>query len=93
MTTDTQPLTAWDIAYATQYLDVDMNAEVPCQWLIPCDTPATWALVNGCCGFMSSVCDPHKQRTDAALDAMREGAGYDCRKCKASNSDYTWRPI
>jgi len=69
----------------------DLNANVPCQWLIPCTDVATWALVNACCGLTSTVCEPHKHQTDALLRQFMDADGYDCRRCGAFNSAHTWR--
>jgi hypothetical protein len=90
VSTDTQPLAQWEV----ELLDAtvaDLSAEVPCQWLIPCTATATWALVNACCGLTSSVCEPHKHKSEAEVQQLMTDGGYDCRRCGAFNPGYTWR--
>lgn len=92
MSTDTQPLAEWEIDILVESgLIADLSAEVPCQWLIPCTAVATWALVNACCGLTSSVCEPHKHKSEAEVQQLIADGGYDCRRCGAFNSRYTWR--
>lgn len=70
----------------------DLNAVVPCQWLRPCMAVATWALVNSCCGLVSTLCEPHKRQNEAFLqEILNEGDAYECLRCRAVNSAYTWR--
>jgi hypothetical protein len=71
----------------------DLNATVPCQWRIPCDMVATWALVNLCCGLVSTLCEPHKHKNEAVLQDLLNDGGYDCRRCNAFNARYTWREL
>lgn len=87
-------------------LDVDMAAEVPCDWERTnpgCPRVAAWTEIVLCPRHHEiPVCDEHKAETDRQVDRFVRNNGRDallvCLACDADDADiaypyFDWRPL